>query len=96
MIIDPEDIDTCEKHLCNFVIGDECHQCREEAGRVSQMLEHQADGVDRFAGLLERSARDKSDAPIVEAEIEKYARWARGYARTLRDRAAQPKGASNA
>lgn len=34
MIYDPDDIETCEKHQLNFIIGEVCHICESEDAEV--------------------------------------------------------------
>ena len=48
MIIDPEDIEYCETHECNYVAGDVCHKCDAE--------KHNRDG--KLAGLAKAVIND--------------------------------------
>ena len=60
MIIDPEDIDFCEKHSRNYVAGDVCSDCEDE--------EHHRDG--KLFGLAKAVINDGS----ASASLKSYAR----------------------
>lgn len=55
MIIDPEDIESCEKHQCNFVIGDACHLCEAEEAEV--IAKESAAPLEERIGILESFLR---------------------------------------
>jgi len=41
MVIDPNDVEYCEKHECNYIAGDECDKCALEAydlGRLKDRM----------------------------------------------------------